>query len=107
MSYIDPDENVPVRSYFDPSSLAEDTSFSKDEDEQSTLRRVYKLLKDASDDIDKWHAFADGHRLLSDLKLKQDIHAHQLAASIIEPALEAVAQALATVDEKFRQRNNQ
>lgn len=105
MTYIDPDENVPVRSAFDPNELAEDDKFSDDEAQESTLRRVYKILKSGMDNIDKWHAFADGHRQLSELKLKQDIHAHELAANIVGPALEEIVQALATVDEKFRRRN--
>lgn len=106
MSYIDPEENVPVRSFFDLGEVTEDTKFSEDEAQESALRRVYKILKSGMDDIDKWHAFADGHRQLSELKLKQDIHAHEMAAAVIAPALEEVVQALATVDEKFRKRNN-
>lgn len=105
MSYIDPEENVPVRSFFNPTDLVEDKTYSKDEEDESTLRRVHKILQEASDDLDKWHAFSDGHRQMSELKLKQDIHAHATAAAIIEPALELVTQALATIDEKFRQRN--
>lgn len=100
------DEQVPVRSFFDPTDLAADDKFTEDEAQETTLRRVYKILKAGMDDLDKWHAFTDGHRQLSELKLKQDIHAHELAAAIIAPALEEVVQALATVDEKFRQRNN-
>jgi hypothetical protein len=105
MSYIDPEENVPVRSFFDPTELAEDKRFTKDEEDERTLRQIYKVLKEGMDGLDQWHAFSDGHRQLSELKLKQDIHAHQIAAAIIAPALEAAEQALATVDEKFRQRN--
>lgn len=96
------DEDVPVRSFFDPTELAEDTRFTKDEEDESTLRRVYKLLKQGHDNIDKWHAF---DLTETELKLKQQIKAHQIADSIIAPALELVEQALATVDEKFRQRN--
>jgi hypothetical protein len=38
--------------------------------------------------------------------LKQQIKAHQIAADMLTPAFEAVQTALATVDEKFRRRNN-
>lgn len=107
MSQRDLDEDVPVRGFFNPKDLAEDTTYTTDEVQESSLRRVYLILKQGSNDLDKWHAFADGHRHLSELKLKQDIHAHELAANIIAPALELVEQALATVDEKFRQRNKQ
>lgn len=105
MSFANQDENVPVRSYFDPTDLVEDKTYTKDEEDERTLRQIYNILKAGMDGLDQWHAFADGHRGLSELKLKQDIHAHQMAAMIIAPALEAAEQALALVDEKFRQRN--
>jgi hypothetical protein len=105
---INQDEEIPYlnRSAFDLAQVTEDTGYSKDEEEQSTLRRVRKILSEGLRGIDAWHAFSDGHRALSELKLKQDIHAHQLASDILTPALEAVDSALAIVDEKFRQRNN-
>jgi hypothetical protein len=96
------DEEVPYRSPFNLSQVTEDTKFSKDEEEESTLRRVFKLLDSAMADLDKWHAFDIAE---SELKIKQQIKAHAIAAAIIAPCLEEVRQALATVDEKFRRRN--
>lgn len=96
------DEEVPYRAPFNLNSVKEDLKFSKDEEEQSTLRRVFTLLKDALADLDKWHAF---DLTESELKLKQQIKAHQMAADSIGPAYEEVRQALATIDEKFKQRN--
>ena len=97
-------EEVPYRnSAADLKALVDDTTFSKDEEDQGTLRNVYKILKDGVDDLDKWHAF---DLTESELRLKQQIKAHQVAASILQPSLEAVEQALAMVDEKFRRRNN-
>lgn len=101
---IDPNEEIPVRGFTDYSALKEDDGYSQDEEEQSTLRRVHKILKDAVTDLDKFHAF---DLVETELKLKQQIKAHQLAAGILAPTLEAVEQALATVDEKYRKRNNQ
>ena len=95
------DEDIPYRSAI-PETVVADTKFSKDEEQEPTLRRVYKLLKDGVDDLGRWNAF---DLTETELKLKQQIKAHQIAASILEPALDAVTQALATVDENFRQRN--
>lgn len=95
-------EEIPYRSFVDLKSVTEDTKFSKDEDEESTLRRVYHILHNGMVELDKWHAF---DLTETELKLKQQIKAHQLAADLIGPIYEAVAQALATVDDKFKQRN--
>lgn len=100
---INQDEEVPYRSPFDLNEVKEDEGFSTDESEQSTLRRVYKLLKESNSRLDQWHAF---DLTCGEMTLKQQVKAHQLAADIIAPALEEVRQALATIDEKFKQRNN-
>lgn len=97
------DEQVPVRSFFDPREIEEDDTFTKDEEQESTLRRVYVLLKAESKRLHSFDAFDLQE---TELKIKQQIKAHKLAADIIDPLVETVAQALATVDEKFRQRNN-
>lgn len=97
------DEEIPYRSTADLGSLVEDEKFTQDEDEQSTLRRVHKILADGVAQLDKWHAF---DLTETELKLKQQIKAHQLAAGLLEPTLDAVTQALATIDENFRKRNN-
>lgn len=97
------DEEVPYRGVIGLDSVIEDTKFSKDEEEESTLRRVYKILKKSLDEIDKWHAF---DLTETELKFKQQVVAHRMADNIVAPAFEEVRQALATIDEKFRQRNN-
>lgn len=98
------DEEIPVTGIVDPRQLGEPVQFTKDEEEQSTLRRVYVILREKMADIDKWHAFE--RKTDSELSIKQQIKARQIAFEIVAPAFEAVEQALATVDEKFRQRNN-
>lgn len=103
MTYSNPDEDVPVTGMVNPYDLKEKDEFTVDEQEESTLRQVYKILSGGLADLDKWHAF---DLTESELKLKQQIKAHAIAASLLAPAVEAVAQALATVDEKFRRRNN-
>ena len=97
------DEDIPYRSSIDLGTVTENKTFTKDEEEQSSLRRVQKILQDGLNDLDKWHAF---DLTETELKLKQQVKAHQMAAAIIAPVLEAVNQALSTVDENFRQRNN-
>jgi hypothetical protein len=96
------DEEVPYRSPFDLNEVTEDKTFSEDEAQEPTLRRVYKILKGGLEELDKWHAF---DLVETEMKLKQQIKAHALAASILAPAVEEVRQALATIDEKFKQRN--
>jgi hypothetical protein len=96
------DEEVPVRGFTDYAALADHGEYSKDEEEQSTLRIVHKLFKDALNSLDSYHVF---DLTETELKLKQQIKAHRLAADILAPLLEALEQALATVDEKFRMRN--
>jgi 3-phosphoglycerate kinase len=103
---INPDEEVPVRSFTDYADIKEDTKFSKDEEQESTLRQVFALLQDGMTGLATWDAFSAAHRKDSDLKLKQDIHAHELAYDILAPAYDLVKQALITVDQRFRERNN-
>lgn len=96
------DEEVPYRSPIDLADVTEDTKFSVDEEQQGALRRVHAILVESIAGLDQWHAF---DLVESELKIKQQIKAHQLAAGVLAPVLEAVEQALMTVDEKFRQRN--
>lgn len=103
MSHPDIDEQVPVRGFTDYSELAEDKAFSKDEEQEGALRRVQALLRSEAKKLHEFNAFDITE---SDLKIKQQIKVHKMVADIIEPVLEMVEQALSTVDENFRQRNN-
>lgn len=97
------DEEVPYRTAFDIQTPTPAAKFTRDEADQSTLIRVLQILREGVADLDKWHAF---DLTESELKLKQQIKAHQIAMSILAPTVEAVEQALAMVDEAFKQRNN-
>jgi hypothetical protein len=108
MNFPSQDEEVPTRSPFGVLSevTASANTYTKDEEDESTLRRVYKLFTEALAGLDQFHAFDAEHRKLSELKLKQDVHAHELAYAILSPLHETLGQTLAVVDEKFRERNN-
>lgn len=95
------DEDIPYRSAI-PQQVVEKDEFTTDEQQQGTLNNVYKVLKESIENLDKWHAFDCRD---TDLKIKQHIHAHKMAFDIVAPAYEAVEQALAIVDQKFRERN--
>lgn len=97
------DEAIPYLTKFDTiSDVAEDTKFTTDENEQSTLRRVHAVLKESIESLDKWHAFDCTE---TDLKIRQHIHAHKMAYSMVEPAYDAITAALATIDERYKRRN--
>jgi hypothetical protein len=96
------DENVPYRSPVPIEVTSTANRFTKDEEEQSTLRQVQRTLRESLDRLDKWHAF---DLTESELKLKQQIKAHAIAASILSPAVESVERALEKIDEAFKLRN--
>lgn len=97
------DEDVPVRSIVDFGALQEDKTPSQDEVEESTLRQIFLLLKDKLTEIDMWHAFE--RKTDSELTLKQQIKAREIAFGIVNPAFEAVRDALMRVDREFVERN--
>lgn len=98
------DEDVPVRSIVDFGSLNEDKKSSQDETDESTLRQIYLLLKDKITEIDMWHAFE--RKTDSELTLKQQIKAREIAYNMVNPAFEAVRDALVKVDKAFVERNS-
>lgn len=102
MNHPNTDEDVPVRGYTDYAGLREDKHVTKDEEQVGTLRQVHVILRDKARELDSWRAF---NCTDTDLKLKQHIHAHKMAYDIVSPCLDLVEQALALVDEQFRQRN--
>lgn len=81
-------------------SRAPERTYSRDDAEQSTLQAVHKDLSAAMEEIDKWHAFDTEEK---ELTLKQQIVAHRKAYEMVAPALDAVTNALATIDSKYRQ----
>lgn len=104
MAFGNQDEEVPVRGIVNFNALKEDTKPSKDESEESTLRQVYLLLRDKLVEIDMWHAFE--RKTDSEMTLKQQIKARQVAFEIVNPAFEAVRDALMRVDKAFVERNS-
>lgn len=94
------DEEIPYRSNVPESIIASDAT-TTDEDQYGTLKQVYVALKASIGDLDKWHAF---DLELKELTLKQQIVAHKLAFDILAPLLDTVESALATVDDKYRNR---
>lgn len=84
--------------YTQPASVV-----SQDEANYDTLKSVYLDMKQRLDDIDKWHAF-DLKKNESDLEIKQQIYAHQVAYDILAPAFQALETAVATVDNVFLER---
>lgn len=99
------DENLPYRSHF-PGGLTvptddEQTSFSKDEQEFSTLETIYKIMRDELAELKGWQKI---DLTETELKVKQQIKAHQIAVDLLEPLVESMLQALGTVNEKYREK---
>lgn len=101
---MNPDEEVPVRSSFDLGSVTEDTGFTKDEEEQSTLRRVHAEFDAGMKALDNFHVF---DLTESEMKIKQQIKGHKIAYDLVAPLFDSLTQALATIDENYKRRNNQ
>lgn len=97
-----PPDREPSLGYFTgPQSVpVNDQQFTQDDADNSTLRAVYKVLKEQMAELDAWHAFdlkdTDG------LTIKQQIKAHQLAFEILETALTPIETTLNITDEKHR-----
>lgn len=84
-----------------PRSAFTDPTTSEDAANYDTLKSVYKDLKAAMENIDKWHAFDLAET--GGIAIKQQILAHQVAYDMVLPAFEAVQTALETVDREFIQ----
>jgi hypothetical protein len=102
LQYNMDNEEIPYRTAIPSQTPPATSSYSKDEEQQSTLVIVYKLLQESLDNLDKWSAF---DLTESELKLKQQIKAHQLAYGIVSPLAQSVRDALSLVDDKYKQRN--
>lgn len=100
---MNPDEEVPVRSFTDYGQMTEDDKFSIDEGQQSTLVRVHDLLQDKIKEIKSFDLF---DLVETELKLKQQIKVHRMVYDILEPLRETIAQTIESIDDKFKQRNN-
>jgi len=101
MRTINVDEEVPYFSITDTKDITERVGPTKDEEQQSTLRQVYAILKEGVANLRSFDAF---DLTGTELAVKQQIKAHKMAADIVEPALDLVEQALKTVDQNFRER---
>lgn len=98
------DENTPYRARFPGLSVTPDENTnSQDQQEFSTLEAVYLDAKAELDKIDAWHAFELDEKLAG-LTIKQQILAHKIAYDILAPLVETMRDALATVNEKYRER---
>jgi len=92
------DEEVPYRATM--SSLPQvATPDVVDEQEISALRRALVDLKLGMDGLSEWDAF---DLTESELKIKQQIKAHQLAYHIVAPVYEAIKSTVETIDAKYR-----
>lgn len=78
-----------------------DKRTSADEEQYDTLRQVYLLMKKGLDDLDKWAAF---DLTETELKLKQQIKAHQLAYDLIAPLFESIQTAMINVNAKYKEK---
>lgn len=77
---------------------------SKDEENYDTLKSVQVMLAEALASLDKWSAFDLKE---NELKIKQQIKAHELAHGIISEVAQAVSSAISVVDQKHLERQGQ
>lgn len=73
-----------------------------DEVNFDTLKGVHKLLAEALDDLDKWHAF--DLKKEEGLTVEQQIAVHRRVYQVLFPVVDAVASAIEAVDIKYRER---
>lgn len=78
----------------------EDAQTTSDEDQFSTLEYAYK---DARRELDKLKTWQGIDLKASELTVKQQVFARDLAVELLEPIVEAMREALATVNEKYKE----
>lgn len=78
----------------------EDAQTTSDEEQFSTLEYAYK---DAKRELDKLKTWSGVDLKETELKIKQQIKARDLAVELLEPIVEAMREALATVNEKYKE----
>jgi hypothetical protein len=92
------DEMIPYRSGVGSLPTAATTS-TEDEREFSTLKQAHRLLQDG---IDRLHGFDAFDLTESELKIKQQIKAHQIAADTLQPIADMVRDAIMRIDTKYK-----
>lgn len=92
------DETIPYRSGVGALPTPVETS-TEDEREFSTLKQAHKLLVEGLKQLRDFDAF---DLTESELKIKQQIKAHQIAAGIIEPIEGMVRDAIIRIDNKYK-----
>jgi hypothetical protein len=70
-----------------------------DEREFSTLKQAHRLLQEG---IAQLHSFDAFDLTESELKIKQQIKAHQIAADTLQPIADSVRDAIITIDSKYK-----
>lgn len=91
-------ETLPYRSGVGTLPTQSQTS-TEDEREFSTLKQADKLLADG---IQRLHNFDAFDLTESELKIKQQIRAHQLAADILQPISDMVRDTILRIDSKYK-----
>lgn len=93
------DEQLQYRtSGISPLPAQAETSIA-DEREFSTLKQAHRLLQEGLALLHHFNAF---DLTESELKVKQQIKAHQLAEGIIQPIADMVRDAILTIDSKYK-----
>lgn len=93
-------EEIPYRSAVRVNLPEADKASTQDEANYDTLRAVRDALASGIYELDKWSAF---DLTESEMDIKQQIKAHQLAFEILSPLLEALNGSLEAVDRKYKQ----
>lgn len=70
-----------------------------DEREFSTLKQAHRLLAEGLDNLHSFNAF---DLTESELKIKQQIKAYQVAADILQPISDMVRDAIIRIDSKYK-----
>lgn len=93
---------IPYRTPFQTFTPAASVS-STDENNFDTLTHVRKDLAAAIEKLDHFHAFdLEG----TEMNIKAQIKAHQLAYEILMPALDAIDSTIESVNQKYKERIN-
>lgn len=80
---------------------ADETQTTFDEDQYSTLEYAYK---DARRELDKLKTWQGINLKSSELTVKQQVFARDLAVQLLEPIVEVMREALAVVNEKYKEK---
>lgn len=93
------DEQLQYRSSGIGNLPTPDEGSQQDEREFSTLKQAHKLLAEG---IEQLHSFDAFDLTESELKIKQQIKAHQIAADTLQPIADMVRDAIIKIDSKYK-----